>query len=425
MTFLSGEAEKDKIFLDAEREAERTLAFIRLLSALILSIPHFSALSLNQMDRAFGVQLPSMLALATFFLIGILALFLIRFGQFRSWMRYLFAIIDAIMIASVCYLSLKLNSLSGAWVFAAPVTWAMPLLLTVGALRYRPAVQIWSTLLFVFALAFVFISLSPVSDSQFTSPPGVQRLFSLLPSVSRLCLITLTGLASVVVMYRARSLLIQVEEHAYATAALARFLPAEIVPLVAGGDEWIHGRRQVVTVLFVDIRNSTQIAEGLDPKALSQLISSFRRIVQRAAKENGGVIDKFIGDGAMIVFGVPDPRTDDARRGLNCARDILRLIAEWQIDSLTSHHVTVGLGAHRGKVYCGIVGDENRREFTIIGDVVNVASRIEQATKQFGVPFLASREVVIAANEDDGWELISSEPLRGKQNSVSLMVPKI
>ncbi|WP_261336771.1 adenylate/guanylate cyclase domain-containing protein [Rhizobium leguminosarum] len=424
-TFLSGEPEKHGIFLDAEIEAERTLAFLRILSAFILSIPHFSALSLSPTDRAFGVQLPSMLALATFFLTGTFALFLIRYGQFRLWMRYVFAVVDAIMVASVCYLSLKLNSLSGAWLFAAPVIWSMPLLLTVGALRYRPAIQIWSTLLFVFALAFVFISLSPVSNNQFTSSPGVQRLFSLLPSVSRLCLIMLTGLASIVVMYRARSLLIRAEEQAYATAALARFLPPEIVPLVAKGDEWIHGRRQVVTVLFVDIRNSTQIAEGLDPKALSHLISSFRRIVQQAAKENGGVIDKFIGDGAMILFGVPDPTTDDARRGLNCGRDILRLIAEWHIDSLASHQLTVGLGVHRGKVYCGIVGDENRREFTVIGDAVNVASRIEQATKQFGIPFLASREVVIAANEDNRWNLISSEPLRGKQNSVSLMAPKI
>ncbi|WP_416067466.1 hypothetical protein ACK9YZ_31930 [Rhizobium sp. ZK1] len=154
----SGQPKNHKIFLDAEMEAERTLAFLRLLSALILSIPHFSALSLNQMDRAFGVQLPSMLALATFFLTGILALLLIRHGQFRSWMRYVFAIIDAIMIASVCYLSLKLNSLSGEWVFAAPVIWAIPLLLTVGALRYRPAIQICSTLLSAFALAYLLVS---------------------------------------------------------------------------------------------------------------------------------------------------------------------------------------------------------------------------------------------------------------------------
>ncbi|WP_236771496.1 adenylate/guanylate cyclase domain-containing protein [Agrobacterium tumefaciens] len=424
-TILSGGPEKHKIFLDAEIVAERTLAFIRLLSAFILSIPHFSETSQNQVDRAFGIQLPSMLALSTFFLTGMLALLLIRYGKFRSWMRYVFAIIDAIMIASVCYLSLKLNNLSGAWVFAAPVTWTVPLLLTVGALRYRTSIQIWSTLLFVLALAFVFVILSPVSGGEFMPPPGVQRLFSMLPSVSRLCLITLTGLASVVVIYRARSLLLQAEEQASATAALARFLPPEIVPLVAEGDEWMHGRRQVVTVLFVDIRNSTQIAETLDPRALSQLISSFRGIVQLAARENAGVIDKFIGDGAMILFGVPDPRTDDARRALNCAREILRLVAEWHIDTLTSHQISVGLGVHLGKVYCGIVGDENRREFTVIGDVVNVASRIEQATKQFGVPLLASEEVVAAANEHNGWELISSDPLRGKLNSVNIMVPKI
>ncbi len=410
---------------DAEIEAERALAVLRLFCALVLLMPHF-------IEPLFGLgggparwQVPSVLSLATLSLSGLLALFLIRLGKFSSWMRYVFAFMDAAMLATVCYLSLTFHGLSGNWIFAAPVTWAIPLLLTVGALRYQPAIQIWSTFLFFLALVLVAFVL-PWEDSEKTAvTAGVASLFSPLPSIARLSLIVLTGLASVVVMYRSRSLLRRARREAYATSELSRFLPPEIVPLVTESDEWRQGRKQIVAILFVDIRNSTHMAEGLDPKAVTKLIRSFRSIVQRAARAHGGVIDKFVGDGAMLVFGVPHPSGDDAARSLNCAREILRLIDERNASVEAADRFSVGIGVHRGKVYCGIVGDDERREFTVIGDAVNVAARIEQATKQFCVPLLASGQVVEAANENDLWEITSSEPLRGRQQSICLMAPKV
>ncbi|PZU82407.1 MAG: adenylate/guanylate cyclase domain-containing protein [Shinella sp.] len=410
---------------DAEIEAERTLAVLRLFCALVLLTPHFIEPLFSSAGSPVRWQVPSVLSLSTLSLSGLLALFLIRLGKFSSWMRYFFAFMDAAMLAMVCYLSLTFHGLSGNWIFAAPVTWAIPLLLTVGALRYQPAIQIWSTLLFFCALVIVAFILPWEDGEKLAVTAGVTALFSPLPSIARLCLIVLTGLASVVVMYRSRSLLRRARREAYATSELSRFLPPEIVPLVTESDEWRQGRKQVVAILFVDIRNSTHMAEGLDPKAMSKLIRSFRSIVQRASRAHGGVIDKFVGDGAMVLFGVPQPSENDAARGLDCAREILRLIEERNASVEAADRFSVGIGVHRGKVYCGIVGDDERREFTVIGDAVNVASRIEQATKQFCVPLLASGQVVEAANESDLWEVTSSEPLRGRQQSICLMAPKV
>jgi len=180
-------------------------------------------------------------------------------------------------------------------------------------------------------------------------------------------------------MVRARGLLRRAVAEATQRANLARFLPAEVAPLVERLTiaEWRRGRRQTITVLFVDIRDSTALAEDMDPTSLSVLISAFRRRIMRAAQKQRGVIDKFIGDGALVVFGIPDPRPDDARRGLACAREILRLVARWNSKRQLDPPVRVGVGVHSGEAYCGIVGDDARLEFTVLGDMVNVAARIE------------------------------------------------
>jgi adenylate cyclase len=85
--------------------------------------------------------------------------------------------------------------------------------------------------------------------------------------------------------------------------------------------------------------------------------------------------------------------------------------------------VRVGIGLHAGHVYCGLVGDDARLEFTVLGDVVNVAARIEQATKQFDTPLLASEAVVTAAGELNAWEIVGIEQLRGRADPVTLLAP--
>jgi adenylate cyclase len=208
--------------------------------------------------------------------------------------------------------------------------------------------------------------------------------------------------------------------------SLARFLPVEVAAIVEAGKlaEWRRGRRQRVTVLFVDIRGSTGLAERMDPSTLSHLISSFRQRVMRAAVMHGGVVDKFIGDGALLAFGIPEPKPDDPTRAIACAHEILRLIDEWNLQQAFDPPVRVGIGIHEGEAYCGVVGDDERLEFTVLGDMVNVAARIEQATKRFRVPLLASAKVVEAAGQGAEWDEVSREKLPGRVEPVAILAPR-
>ncbi len=102
----------------------------------------------------------------------------------------------------------------------------------------------------------------------------------------------------------------------------------------------------------------------LDPHALSQFLTAFRRRVMRVARLRGGVVDKFIGDGALIVFGLPEPRPDDAARALAFARDLVAVIERWNAGARTGAPIRIGVGIHYGDLFCGIIGEDMRLEFT-------------------------------------------------------------
>lgn len=198
---------------------------------------------------------------------------------------------------------------------------------------------------------------------------------------------------------------------------LSRFLPLELVSRLADDDDSLrNGRRQQAVIVFVDMRGSTAIAEQLDPHQLSTFLSAYRRRVMRLARVYGGVVDKFIGDGALIVFGLPEPQHDDAARAVDFACDLVEVIARWNEKGEHAVPVRIGVGIHSGEVFSGIIGEEARYEFTVLGDTVNVAARLEQATKTVGVPILAS-EAVRAAVQPTAtqWREVSREPLRGRR----------
>ena len=100
-------------------------------------------------------------------------------------------------------------------------------------------------------------------------------------------------------------------------------------------------------ILFADIRASTALAEKMDPERLSIFISSFRRRVMRATEEYGGVVDKFIGDGALMVFGVPEIRGDERHRAVSFSIRLLGYIEQWNIKRGFDPPVRIGIGIHR------------------------------------------------------------------------------
>lgn len=214
---------------------------------------------------------------------------------------------------------------------------------------------------------------------------------------------------------------------------LGRYLPSQISDWLAENpaDVVRAGKRQDVAILFTDIRGFTRRAETLDPASLGQFVGEFRQQVAAAADAHGGVIDKFIGDAAMVVFGIPqshgpEPHGRTAGDALACARALLANIEDWNRGRTAAgqDEVRIGIGVHWGPVFCGAIGDAVRLEYTVLGDTVNVAARLQDETKSAGYPLVVSEAVLAAAGPAEGalsgWQPLPPKSLRGRDGEMVL-----
>jgi adenylate cyclase len=137
---------------------------------------------------------------------------------------------------------------------------------------------------------------------------------------------------------------------------------------------------------------------------------------------HGGTVDKFIGDAIMAVFGSPIQRSDDAGRALRCAMEILEAAARWSLERESSGQapVAIGIGAHYGEVFAGAVGCEHLREFTVIGDTVNVAQRLERLSGEVESPLVVSAALLQAAGAEktDEWRRLPPQQLKGHSEPI-------
>jgi adenylate cyclase len=147
-----------------------------------------------------------------------------------------------------------------------------------------------------------------------------------------------------------------------------------------------------VAVLFVDVRGFTAMAERMSPRELGPFLAEFRDLVTRCVFACDGTIDKFIGDGALVVIGAPEARPDAAACALGCAGSVLAAVGRWSTRRVASGlpPVRVAIGAHHGQVFAGIVGSEGMLEFTVLGDTVNVAERLQRAAADAGTDLVVS-----------------------------------
>jgi adenylate cyclase len=180
----------------------------------------------------------------------------------------------------------------------------------------------------------------------------------------------------------------------------------------------LGGELRKVCVLFMDIRNFSQYAAGESPQAVMAYLNTLFGAVVEVVNQHQGVVNKFLGDGFMAVFGAPMKDDESCRHGLDAAMDIIARVNT--LNTTGKIPLTkIGIGLHTGEVMTGNIGSVERKEYTIIGDVVNVASRIEQATKEFQAQLLVSETV----RESLGAASLTCEdlglvPLKGQKQPV-------
>ena len=180
-------------------------------------------------------------------------------------------------------------------------------------------------------------------------------------------------------------------------AAFSGYVSPQVLKQILSGKikPGLGGERLRAAVLFSDIRGFTTRSESMTPERTIELLNSYFSEMTEAIQLNGGMIDKYIGDGIMASFGAPQSLPNASRCALEAAQEMLVRLRRLNARLVEQGHepIVIGIGIHVGDVLAGNVGSVSRHEYTLIGDVVNIAARLEAATKELGYPVICSANV--------------------------------
>jgi len=185
-------------------------------------------------------------------------------------------------------------------------------------------------------------------------------------------------------------------ERAQVMDIFSRFVSADVAKEMwdRRGQSSLVGENHTVTIVFTDIRNFTTLSEAEASNIVVEWLNDYFARMNEIVERHGGHINKYIGDGLMIVFGAPVDRGDaaEARAAVECGLEMLDEVEHMNDDWKGSGRpvVKIGCGIHTGMATCGVVGAERRLEYTVIGDTVNLSARLESTTKELGVTILIS-----------------------------------
>lgn len=202
-------------------------------------------------------------------------------------------------------------------------------------------------------------------------------------------------------------------------SALERFLSPEVVEMVvANPDIRLGGINQEVTVMFADIRGFTTMSEDMEPARVVEILNEYFTRVTDVIFDNGGTLDKYIGDAVMAVFGAPISKGNDAAAAVNSAIQIQRLLVELNRDAAARQwpELRVGIGINTGSAIAGNIGSPRRLDYTVVGDTVNTAQRL--MTNTAGGQILISESTARKIGKTFDLERLPELKVRGRSEAV-------
>ena len=314
------------------------------------------------------------------------------------------------------------------------------LLLGEAALTYSPRRVLWTgvSILIIWSIGVSTIYAQPdtlrfndaAAEGVLTSAAALDLSFKpafvgLTAWYTQLVATSLFTLLITLAVWRSRRTLLNQVEAEVVRADLARYVSPDVAEALAsrGGTAFGEPATRTVAVLFADIVGFTKLTETLSPERTFALLRGFQERSCAIVFKHGGTLDKYLGDGFMATFGSVGLQPDASSRALACAFELQQEIERWsrKRSARGADPLRLSIGIHCGPVTVGNLGGRERIEFTVVGDVVNVASRLEEVTREIGGSIIASEDCIRAAADPEWLTRFQSSrqiQLRGRQQGL-------
>lgn len=389
---------------DAELAGERLSAIVRLvIFSTLLALVLTSKVDHHHEQFA-------LITVAAYGVVAVVALVLAWRRVFHPVLPYAYVTFDVALVSLSVLLISRMLDFPPHMAFAIPASALIFVVLAHASMRFRPALVAYAGTLTILLMA-IGMALMPAPEA--TAPFSLELedadlLQSLLHSrILPFVIVALATLALWATSRRTYDMLQTSIDYSRRLGNLSRFFSPRLADRLAreAGPELSSGRRQRCAIMFIDIRKFTELAREMDPEQLSRLLAEFRSVVTEVIFEHGGMVDKFIGDAVLAVFGALQPAADDAERAIRCGLKVLAAVDAWSASQTIQRkpRIRVGIGAHYGEVFVGAVGNERMLEFTVLGDAVNLAERLERLTRTIGGAFVVSRDILETAGPARSW----------------------
>jgi adenylate cyclase len=393
-------------------------AFAREIRSIILRFVAFAILVANFLLGGYeGAEGTHSIVIVGYLIISIAAVATARYVPGRSWLKTLFVVLDALLVTLILY----------AHILAGPVTENHNLtttsLVVAFILLNHAGLQLERRLVLVFSgiVLIAWVAMLAITAVRHHTADAMSLLASFFNQ--DLGLTVSFGFTAFAIYLlardhdRTRKEALRADQRRH---NLSRFFSPLIVSELQERGEALGLERRNAAIMFVDLRDFTSFAETATARELAFVLAEYRQLVSQTIFDHGGTVDKFIGDGVMAVFGQPRPTEDDADRALACALDLVDALNDWRNHGVRNGYpaLDAAIGLHYGTVVGGVLDSGCHSEFTVIGDAVNVAQRLETLAKSLDSPLVISSDLVARLRTpipDATWISLNSAALPGRR----------
>lgn len=340
----------------------------------------------------------------------------------RRWVLFAFAVVDVLIVTAATVVPNPLLETAPPWPLMLKLGSFVFffLLVAITGLLTSPVLTLWTgtwvALVWLAATEWIATTegafrLRDLENRPTFNSPEAYEIYTDLFFVdvvqsrqSAVAILIFAGIVAAIVA-RARGLVEREARAASQRTMLARYFSPNVVDEIArSGGTMSQARALDAAVLFVDVRGFTTIADRQSPEETIALLRDLHKLIADAVFAERGTLDKFMGDGAMALFGAPKPASDDARSALRAARRLLAAVTDWNTARSEDGRepIGIGIGIHYGPIVTGNAGADRRLDFTAIGTTVNLADRLERLTRKIDTDLVVSEATCERIRETGG-----------------------